>query len=92
MGYRRSGYAVEIDRLLYGTHIRRKLPYEFGTVAQDFTGWQFQVGNIKHIAETGEPRPSEDHDFKAAEDKVAEALEKEEGEGEKKQDSDGLPE
>lgn len=84
MQLKSTGYYTELI-------FEEKLPYEFGTVAQDFTGWQFQVGNIKHIAETGEPRPSEDHDFKAAEDKVAEALEKEEGEGEKKQDSDGLP-
>ncbi|KIH70823.1 SRPBCC domain-containing protein [Salinicoccus roseus] len=68
MQLKSSGYYTELV-------FEEKLPYAFGLVAQDFTGWQFQVENIKHIAETGEPQPSEDHDFKAEEDKVAEALE-----------------
>ena len=85
MQLKSTGYYTELI-------FEEKLPYEFGPVAQDFTGWQFLVGNIKHISETGEPRPSEDHDFKAEEDKIAEALEKEEGEEEKKRDSDGLSE
>ncbi|WP_342387573.1 hypothetical protein [Salinicoccus bachuensis] len=68
MRLKSSGYYTELI-------FEERLPYAFGPVTQDFTGWQFQVENIKHIAETGEPRPPEDHDFKVEEDKVAEALE-----------------
>lgn len=82
MRLKSSGYYTELI-------FEERLPYAFGPVPQDFTGWQFQVENIKHIAETGEPRPSEGHDFKAAEDKVAEALEQA-GNGE--EDNEGTSE
>jgi len=33
--------------------LKETLPLDFGPVSQDFTGWYFQVGNIKSISETG---------------------------------------
>lgn len=47
-----------------------RLPFEFETIARDFTGWQFQVKNIKHISETGEAKDMDAVDFREEEAKV----------------------
>ncbi|KKK33543.1 hypothetical protein WN59_12435 [Salinicoccus sediminis] len=54
--------------------LEERLPFEFGNIPQDFTGWQFQVRNIKHISETGSPKEMGDADFKEQEAKAAKEL------------------
>lgn len=54
--------------------LEEKLPFEFETISQDFTGWQFQIQNIKHISETGKPKDLKNMDFEAQKAKVAAEL------------------
>ncbi len=54
--------------------LEERLPFEFEDIPRDFTGWQFQVQNIKHISETGHPKDMNSIDFKTEEKKVADQL------------------
>ena len=39
------------------------MPFEFDHVAEDFTGWQLQIENLKSVAETGEQKAMEQSMF-----------------------------
>lgn len=54
--------------------LNERLPFEFESIARDFTGWYFQVQNIKHISETGEPDSMDMDNFKKVEAEVEEKL------------------
>lgn len=51
--------------------LEERLPFEFKNIPRDFSGWQFQVRNIKHISETGQPQDMNQVDFKEIEAQVA---------------------
>ncbi|MCG1010731.1 SRPBCC domain-containing protein [Salinicoccus sp. ID82-1] len=55
--------------------LEQRLPFEFGHIAQDFTGWQFQVKNLKHISETGQQATFDDEAFKEQMRMTSETLE-----------------
>lgn len=43
------------DKTLLTFH--EALPHEFGHISKDFTGWYFQMVNVKHLIENGETKP-----------------------------------
>ena len=47
------------------THLyfHERMPFEFDHVAEDFTGWQLQIENLKSVAETGEQKAMEQSMF-----------------------------
>lgn len=70
----------EVEILLEGDKsktqlvLNERLPFSFETIAQDFTGWQFQVRNIKHIAEHGETKTLNMQQFDAVQKDVEQNL------------------
>ncbi|UUX34122.1 SRPBCC family protein [Fundicoccus culcitae] len=46
----------------------------FPSIANDFTGWYYQMNNIRNISETDDPSPLDDFDFKTLEYHTAQAL------------------
>lgn len=69
---------VEMTLKKEGTYtvltLTEKMPFEFTTISQDFTGWYFQVKNIKHLIEEGETQPFDKDQFNIKEEKLKEQL------------------
>ncbi|MFD2829125.1 hypothetical protein [Corticicoccus populi] len=54
--------------------LQEKMPLEFERTADDFTGWRFQVGNVKHLIEEGYTQPFDRDQIKIEEQKLQEKL------------------
>lgn len=70
----------EVEILLDGDEnktqlvLNERLPFSFETIPQDFSGWQFQVRNIKHIAEHGVPKELDKQKFEAVQKEIEKNL------------------
>lgn len=50
------------------------LPFAFPHIILDFAGWQFQMENIKQVAETGSSIDQQALDFDSKKQEIAEKL------------------
>jgi uncharacterized protein YndB with AHSA1/START domain len=50
------------------------LPFEFPHIVLDFTGWQFQIGNVRQLIESGATLDQQQMDFEARQQRVASEL------------------
>src|SRR5690625_2674192 len=70
----------EVEILLDGNEnktqrvLNERLPFSFETIPQDFSGWQFQVRSIKHIAEYGVPEKLDKQKFEAVQKEIEKNL------------------
>lgn len=70
----------EVEILLDGDEnktqlvLNERLPFSFETIPQDFSGWQFQVRSIKHIAEHGVPKELDKQKFEAVQKEIEKNL------------------
>ncbi|MEB7816150.1 SRPBCC domain-containing protein [Mammaliicoccus sciuri] len=53
---------------------KESLPFTFETIANDFTGWYFQIQSVKKLAETGQPLSKYAFDFKSKTDEIGQTL------------------
>ncbi|MEB5759417.1 hypothetical protein BUZ94_03425 [Mammaliicoccus sciuri] len=53
---------------------KESLPFTFETIANDFTGWYFQIQSVKKLAETGQPLSKDAFDFKSKTDEIEQTL------------------
>ncbi|MBL0848334.1 hypothetical protein MXL97_11240 [Mammaliicoccus fleurettii] len=53
---------------------KESLPYTFQTIANDFTGWYFQIQSVKKLAETGQPLSKSDFDFESKTKEIESSL------------------
>lgn len=68
---------IELDEFDSGRTLltlKERLPFRFENIARDFTGWYFQVQNIKHISETGNPQELDMEVFKKQEETIKKEL------------------
>lgn len=64
----------EIDEGTVRVTFEERMPLAYKGIVKDFTGWYFQIENLKHIAETGELKEIDDDAFQTLEKKVREKL------------------
>ncbi|SOC43134.1 hypothetical protein [Salinicoccus kekensis] len=64
----------DIDEDNVRVTFEERMPLAFKGIVKDFTGWYFQIENLKHIAETGELKEMDEEAFQTLEKKVREKL------------------
>src|SRR5699024_8986670 len=64
----------EIDENRVTVTFKERMPLAFKGIVKDFTGWHFQIENLKHISENGELKEMDDEAFQSLEVKVREKL------------------
>lgn len=56
-------FQLETDNNRTILTLEEYLPYSFPHIILDFAGWQFQLDNVKHVIEQGEPIDQQNLDF-----------------------------
>lgn len=67
-------FQLEADNNSTILTLEEYLPYTFPHIILDFAGWQFQLDNVKHVIEQGEPIDQQNLDFENKKFEIAQHL------------------